>query len=250
MSDPEDNGVPVGEQMQADSVKQNDELRTELAMSSDREFDMKQELDRLRAELEQAHENADLYRNALGLSENSSKTILAAIEALEKERDDIHKELDLQIEKDCLLRTERDVAQTALTKIDAIRNSIIALQNINWSEHIYPLVAALEEAGIRGAGYPGNREYFGSIIDQCKALRKERDELAAKCAAMMQLARQTDPVHDRYAFDLLLQIQEQAPPRARALLECVALVREARDVRAARDWQERADKALEEWDAK
>ena len=38
-------------------------------------------------------------------------------------------------------------AQAALTKINAIRNSIVEHQTVNWSAHIYPLVAALNEAG-------------------------------------------------------------------------------------------------------
>jgi hypothetical protein len=41
----------------------------------------------------------------------------------------------------------------ALRKIDEIRNGIVGYQKINWSAHIYPLVAALEEAGIHGEGY-------------------------------------------------------------------------------------------------
>jgi hypothetical protein len=41
-------------------------------------------------------------------------------------------------------------AQSALAKINEIRNSIIGLQTINWSEHVYPLVAALNEAGVDG----------------------------------------------------------------------------------------------------
>lgn len=48
---------------------------------------------------------------------------------------------------------ERDRYHAALTKIDAIRNSIIGFQNVGWSDHIYPLVAALHEAGFEGQGY-------------------------------------------------------------------------------------------------
>jgi hypothetical protein len=50
------------------------------------------------------------------------------------------------------IQAERDRAEKlsiALAKINAIRNSIIGCQSINWSEHIYPLVAALNEAGIQ-----------------------------------------------------------------------------------------------------
>jgi len=57
--------------------------------------------------------------------------------------------------------------KTALLKINDIRNSIIGFQKINWSEHIYPLVAALDEAGIEGMGYPKAREYYGSLMERC-----------------------------------------------------------------------------------
>ena len=40
-------------------------------------------------------------------------------------------------------RAERDALSAALGKINDIRNSIIATQSVNWSEHIYPLVAVL-----------------------------------------------------------------------------------------------------------
>lgn len=55
-------------------------------------------------------------------------------------------------------RDERIAMLTeALTKIDAVRNDIIARQSINWSAHIYPLVAALEAAGFKGVGYEKGR---------------------------------------------------------------------------------------------
>jgi hypothetical protein len=50
-------------------------------------------------------------------------------------------------------RAAREKAETCLAKIDAIRNSIIGRQGVNWSDHIYPLVAALGEAGYPGEGY-------------------------------------------------------------------------------------------------
>lgn len=43
--------------------------------------------------------------------------------------------------------------RTALTKINDIRNNVIGAQSMGWSSTIYPLVAALEEAGIKGEGY-------------------------------------------------------------------------------------------------
>ncbi len=62
-----------------------------------------------------------------------------------------------------------DKKQKALEKINAIRNSIIGGQTINWSEHIYPLVAALKEAGIEGMDYPEARENFGTTLQRAVA---------------------------------------------------------------------------------
>jgi hypothetical protein len=59
--------------------------------------------------------------------------------------------------------------RTALEKIDAIRNDIIGRQSVNWSGHIYPLVAALGEAGFEGAGYEIAREKAKQEIDWLRA---------------------------------------------------------------------------------
>jgi len=67
--------------------------------------------------------------------------------------------------------------ETALTKINAIRNSIIGCQTINWSEHIYPLVAALEEAGIEGAGYPASRANVGTMLERTLSAENEAEVL-------------------------------------------------------------------------
>lgn len=62
------------------------------------------------------------------------------------------------------LAAERDALRAAMEKIDAIRNSIIGFQNIGWSEHIYPLVAALQEAGFEGVGYEKARESVRTLM--------------------------------------------------------------------------------------
>lgn len=78
----------------------------------------------------------------------------------------------------------------ALSKINDIRNSIIGCQTMNWSEHIYPLVAALEEAGIEGAGYPASRANVGTMLERTLAaendaavLRKALQEQVDACNA-------------------------------------------------------------------
>lgn len=56
-------------------------------------------------------------------------------------------------------------SEEALAGIDKIRNSIVGLQNINWSEHIYPLVALLDRAGYKGLPYPENKQNFGTLLN-------------------------------------------------------------------------------------
>lgn len=73
------------------------------------------------------------------------------------------------------LRAELDRAKQALGKINAIRNSIIGAQTFNWSEHAYPLVAALNEAGIEGEPYPAAREYVGSLIERANKAEEALD---------------------------------------------------------------------------
>ena len=79
----------------------------------------------------------------------------------------------------------------ALDKINGIRNSIIGLQTINWSEHIYPLVAALNEAGLEGMHYPAARKNFGTMLDRTNAaeeetatLREQVGRLEGRCEAL------------------------------------------------------------------
>lgn len=71
--------------------------------------------------------------------------------------------------------TDIDRLVAALQKINAIRDSIVSTQTVNWSEHVYPLVAALNEAGFQGKPYPADREYLGSLIQQRDAAVAERD---------------------------------------------------------------------------
>ena len=65
-----------------------------------------------------------------------------------------------------------ELYQKTLQKISDIRDSMIGLQQLNWSEHIYPLVAALDEAGFKGAGYKIARENAGTMFDEIRVLRK------------------------------------------------------------------------------
>lgn len=77
-------------------------------------------------------------------------------------------------------RTARETAERALAKINVVRNSIIGLQKFNWSEHAYPLVAALDEAGVEGADYPEARANVGTLIEQIKAAESQLTEANEK----------------------------------------------------------------------
>lgn len=75
------------------------------------------------------------------------------------------------------------IERAALVKINEIRNSIIGTHSLNWSEHVYPLVAALGEAGFEGMPYPEARENYGTLVeravkaeDALKEIRKYCDE--------------------------------------------------------------------------
>ncbi len=73
---------------------------------------------------------------------------------------------------------ENKQLKAALDKINLIRNSIVGLQTINWSEHIYPLVAALDEAGcVVGMSYPENRKNFGTMLERTNTAEALLDEL-------------------------------------------------------------------------
>lgn len=58
----------------------------------------------------------------------------------------------------------------ALEKINEIRNDVIGRQSVGWSKHIYPLVAALDEAGFKGAPYEKAREKVEATIKAAREM--------------------------------------------------------------------------------
>jgi len=82
------------------------------------------------------------------------------------------------------LEQQRDAVVEALQKINVIRNSIVAHQSCNFSEHVYPLVAALNEAGIEGMPYPAALAYFGPTTERAAKAEAERDELRREVAVL------------------------------------------------------------------
>lgn len=73
-----------------------------------------------------------------------------------------------------LARLERENAQLKkfAMEVDEIRNSIIGTQTVNWSAHIYPLVAALQEIGYVGESYEEARAKASSQIDRIQLFRE------------------------------------------------------------------------------
>lgn len=65
----------------------------------------------------------------------------------------------------------------ALEKIDAIRNSIIGTQMVNWSEHVYPLVAVLGEIGMKGQDYAEAKKGVGTLLEREAAAHTESARL-------------------------------------------------------------------------
>jgi len=65
-----------------------------------------------------------------------------------------------------------------LTKISAIRDSIVGFQSVGWSEHIYPLVAVLHDVGFDGVGYDEARKETRTLLDRAEASEALADRLA------------------------------------------------------------------------
>lgn len=68
-------------------------------------------------------------------------------------------------------------AEVALARISEIRNSIVGCGTVNWSEHVYPLVAALNEAGHGGAEPDAARVNFGTLLGRASAAETEVERL-------------------------------------------------------------------------
>ena len=83
----------------------------------------------------------------------------------------------------------------ALQKINEIRNSIVGTQTMNWSAHLYPLVAALKEAGLEGESFVEARGKARTLIQQRDEALRERDELARWIAGTDATYPHGHPIH-------------------------------------------------------
>lgn len=70
------------------------------------------------------------------------------------------------------LTRERDEARKALSEIREVMDCVVGTQSVNWSAHVYPIIASLSRAGYDGAGYEEAR-------DMARTLIAERDEARA-----------------------------------------------------------------------
>lgn len=80
------------------------------------------------------------------------------------------------------LLDENDRLRALGEKVNTIRNSIVGFQRVGFSEHVYPLVAALDEAGFQGEGYEISRKNAGTLVARIAELegllRRARDRIA------------------------------------------------------------------------
>ncbi len=121
-------------------------------------------------------ENQRLVEKYISLAEVCERQ-MKEIPELREERDEAMQFVLAKNGELAALLAQIAVMREALTKINAIRNSIIGLQTMNWSEHIYPLVAALNEAGFKGMDYPAAREYFGTMLERTNATELDKKRL-------------------------------------------------------------------------
>jgi hypothetical protein len=128
----------------------------------------------------QSLENWSKYGEGHGRLDEDIQLVLTALTTAEKERDQAKVDAAqawIDVQRHGLMRAGAEAqlgrlttVESALAKINDIRNSIIGYQNVGWSQHIYPLVAALEEAGITGLGYEEARAGIHEEADHASHL--------------------------------------------------------------------------------
>lgn len=120
-----------------------------------------------------------------------------------------------QLRRQCALcELTADVVRmkAALNKINDIRNSIIGCQGFNFSEHAYPLVAALNEAGIHGLPYPEAKKNLGTLIERNEQLIEVLKTTAGNLRSLIAAT-------NCRTYDLWLEEVERAIAKAEGRLE-------------------------------
>jgi len=135
---------------------------------------MASEVDRLREALDEREGDMHMRIRA-GYDRTIADSWRAKVAEVERERDE------------AIARAER--AEAALAKVNAIRNSIIGSQTVNWSEHVYPLVAALDAAGVEGLGYEEARRSVGTLLERAERAEAQLAALREASAVIPALYR-------------------------------------------------------------
>lgn len=95
------------------------------------------------------------------------------------------------------LKAERDELRDTLEVINGIRNSIVGLQTVNWSEHIYPLVASLEDAGFSGMEYPEAKKHYGTLLERTISAETKCDDLKRQLSEAREVLANIIAISDR-----------------------------------------------------
>lgn len=111
-------------------------------------------------------ESDDFYQRRAELAEAQARQLLA-------------KDAEIHRLNTIIEAADREMLKLrgALMKICAIRDSIIGCQCFNWSEHAYPLIAVLDEAGFPGAGYEIARANLGTLIERANKAESKADRM-------------------------------------------------------------------------
>jgi len=76
-----------------------------------------------------------------------------------------------------LLALQIEALEACCEKVNAIRNSIVGCQQFNFSEHAYPLVAALNAAGFVGEPYPAALASVGTLLERATNAERKLAEV-------------------------------------------------------------------------
>ena len=96
---------------------------------------------------------------------------------------------------------EIDRLRAALEKVNEIRNSIIGLQTVNWSEHIYPLVKVLDDAGFAGMAFSDAGTHYGTMLDRTLAAEAEAARLRGVAGKAVAVATRMADLAERGIAD-------------------------------------------------
>ncbi len=121
--------------------------------------------------------------------------------------DDKRRELDAENQE---LTDEANRLRTLAAAVNEIRNDIVARQSIGFSRHVYPLVAALQAAGIEGEGYEVGRPRLEREVDMALRFKRLLDSaLDIADALVLELAGSGATPRKLAALDGLAAIRKE-----------------------------------------